>query len=1325
MIGKSAAKRSLWLVMMPAFVCLLFSGVCQGAQQFQGLCASVKIEILQELTLERVGFLATLEITNNEGDADITNFSANLTFQKPQLEEDIEPDDFSDMFFVQTPKLSGINAIDGTGVIPPAQTAVIKWFIIPKIAAGGIDASGIKYWIGAELAGHIYGQEIAPEILEVYPDVIVVKPEPQLEITYFQPRDVDGDDPFTMDVVESPIPFTLGVLVKNAGYGMARSVKIESQQPRIINPEGLILVAQLMGARVDDETLDQTSLTVNLGDIEPCKCRKGAWDMITTLSGEFVEFNASFTHASELGGEETSIITDMNAYFIAHEVLNDQPGRDGLLDFLADTDDDEDMIPETLFESDCNTLPVNHLIDVSAEGSGLTSTVTANADREGWVYMRMDDPAQAKYPIESVVRSDGKVLDSHNYWTNIRYTELGNIKLTYLNLFDFVALGEYEYTVTYGQPGPDSDPPETFIHFAGEMQESGGKYYILPETQIYFTVEDASPVGIYYKLDDDDDFLPALPFNITDGGEHIVYYYSQDSAGNEELEKTAIVVVSSDNPGIESFTSDQEEIFYAGDLVSVLPSLLDISFQGLLTSSRLDAEIDIFQGVTGWVTLSGIPSSPTSNTNATITVGGENVDFYQYRLGSGSWSVEYPAADSIDLSGLGSGTVDLYVKGRSQYGSYLPDEKSVHVSWTVDASAPQTVITGTQVTPTRDLDAEFFVSGAELYRYTIDSGYYRPEAPVSEPINFNGLDEGSHVLSVIGKIGENWQSQENATEVSWLIDRQYGFDFSTLLHVRHIEFEDIGSDPVTYQWDGKDDDGVALSQGWYTIRLTVKDELDRETSSVRLVHIGDVMDIAGAIWPGPAEQKNVHASGRWAVWQDQRNDNWDIYAQDITDGGASPVAVADGSLHQERPKTDGRYAVWEDRQPDGTWDILARELGNGVDAIAITSTSDQDEQKPAVYDPWVVYQTRPSNDPTAPWQLMVYNMDSDTVETVDPTTQDQLDPAIHKGRVVWQDFRNAGYGEIYMKDLNTGEVKRITDDAYSQYYPSIYDNWIVWSDMRNTQNDLYGYNLLKNKEIRLTNTQENETRPFMKGNWVVYEEDSAGILKTNLAMLSLTNLARVQLTNYESEKQKPALASNRLVWEDDRSGVSQVLIGRVPNLQPVFNNQNAVAVTEGMVTYLNDAYTVLELWNRQAGVTAITKFTTLVPTPVSETVSWSGGQPAGTNFALEAGTFLWVKFDQAKILELGPGGCDPLELSIGVNVVGYWCFPDRFRAYDLIRELGTDKINAVRMLDSNTGKWMVAAVKDSKITGENFEIPSVSVLLIDMKEPVVSWVPGM
>jgi len=259
-------KRYISLVLpLTLLVIILFVGNSHAAQQYQGLCSYVKIEILQELTLERVGFLATLEVTNNEGDASITDFSAALTFEVSSGDGTMI--DASDLFFVQPPQISGITGIDGTGIISPGETAVVAWFIIPKLTAGGTTPSGIQYNIGAQLAGSIYGLEISQDVLRVLPDTITVKPDPEFEITYFQPRDVDGDNPFTPYIVESPIPFTLGVLVKNVGYGMARNVQIASEQPRIVeNLQGLLVVPLLLGSRVDDQPTDSTSLTVNLGD---------------------------------------------------------------------------------------------------------------------------------------------------------------------------------------------------------------------------------------------------------------------------------------------------------------------------------------------------------------------------------------------------------------------------------------------------------------------------------------------------------------------------------------------------------------------------------------------------------------------------------------------------------------------------------------------------------------------------------------------------------------------------------------------------------------------------------------------------------------------------------------------------------------------------------------------------------------------------------------------------------------------------------------------------------------------------------------------------
>ncbi len=1289
-----------------------------AAQQYQGLCARVKLEILQEMTLERVGFLATLKITNNEGDAPITDFSATLTFENPELSTEDQTNDSSGMFFVKPPELSGINAIDGTGMIPAGQTAVIKWFIIPKIAAGGESAAGVRYQVGAILGGSIYGEEISQDVLKVIPDTIFVKPEPQLEITYFQPRDVEGDDPFTLDVVETPVPFTVGVIVKNSGYGIARKVKIKSQQPRIVeNREGLLLIARLLGVQVNDSPLDQASLTVDLGDIPPAGCSKGAWKMITSLSGEFIEFKATYTHASELGGEETSVIKSMNAYFISHEVRNDQPGRDDILDFLADTDGDSEHLPDTLYESDCNVVPVNVLRDVTVSGDSASARVVANADVEGWVYFRVDDPAQAKLPIVEVVRSDGKVLDPANYWTNIRYRKPDNQKETFLNIFDFVGLGQYEYDVVYDTSSDDTEPPVTTLRFSGEYSQSDGRFYVAPETMLYFTVDDQSPTATYYRLDGAGDFLPAYPFQLSDDGEHLLEFYSEDSAGNSEDVQSVQVVLATTPPEIVSMEFSSDEFFHGGDLVSLRPGSVRLSFEGSTSSVALDAAVDVFQGVQGWATLSGVPSSPVSDTSASITVGGENVDYYIYRLGDGNWSDERPVNDTLELQGL-SGNVTLSVKGRSQFGDY-PSE-SVDVSWLVDGNAPPLRVSASWPQPAYSSDLQLEVSGADKYRFALDGSYYHAEADISAPVVLHGLTPGRHTVSVFGFYDGAWHEDEKV-EYSFMVVPNYGTDCSALPQVRHAEFSSVDS-ARTWAWDGRNDDGGVLPPGWYTIRLTLTDDMHRSSARVHVIHLGDFMPAPVRLGTA-APAGEPFASRGWLVWEDQRNGNWDIYARRLEDNASEEIRITDSPLNQMYPSTDGNFVVWQTRRANGTWDIAAQRLNDGSAAFDITSTPDTDETNPVVDYPWIIYQARPAGDPNAPWQLMAYNMNSGEVEAVDPSEDDQIDPAIDDGRVVWQDFRGPGYGDIYLKFLETGEVIHVTSDADSQYHPVISGNWVVWSDKRDVQNDLYGFNLLRSAEVRLTSTPEDETLPFINGQWVIYRENSGDPVASNLRMLYLGNLASLQLTSASGDKTHPVLASGFIAWEENSATLPELMLGRLPDLQPVFNNTNIVAVTQGMADRMHDAFTILRLWHDEAGVEGITRIVSLDTAPVTESATWEGGAAAGVNFQLQPGTFLWVRFDSDNILDLGQSGCNSLDLSAGSNVFSYWCWPDGISAYALIKDIGIDKVNSVRMLDSATGKWRMATVIDGAIRGEDFSIPRIAVVMIDMKEDVTGWQP--
>lgn len=1292
----------------------------RAQQQFQGLCSRVKIAIQQELTIERIGFEATLEVTNNDGADPITDLSAQLTFRDP-----LTGADAANLFFVQPPTFENINRIDGTGVIQPTKKAVIRWFLIPKIATGGITPQGLEYAIGCRLAANMRGEPLPPETLLVVEDTITVKPEPQLEITYFQPRDVTADDPFTADV-ESPQPFTLGVMVHNSGYGTAKKLRINSQQPKITeNKNGLLLVARLLGARVQDSPLNEASLLVDLGDITPGQTRKGAWDMITTLSGEFIDFKASYTHADELGGRDTSVIKSINAHFIAAEVMNDEPGRDRILDFLADTDRDSEMLPDTLYETDGAILPVNHLLDATILGSVGAGNVTVNlnADREGWGYMRLEDPAQARYGIQRVVRSDGKVLHPRNVWTNIRYRRTDNQKMTYLNIFDRVLNGQsYTYSVTYQPALIDVTPPVTRLRFAGDVSESGGSFYTSGTTQLYFTSEDDSPVAIVYRLNGGE-FRPALPFALGSPGTYTIDYYATDLPGNLEPVKTATVVI----PGAESplaLTLGSTSMFPT-NLLSTRPRSIPISAAVPPSAIAVDGEMTIYQGVRAWPRLAGLPPSPTSRTTASLAVSGQFVDFYKYSLNGGAWSPERPVAQAIELSSL-SGPITVAVLARHTLGGYPEDTAALSLGWTVAATAPALEIAGVPPTPAHDaLNVSLLPSdpSASLYRWTIANGYYRPEAPLTTAIDLPLMAEGTHLVKIIGKRSGAWQPEATATQVTWTYDKSYGFVFAPLPVVRTRTFPNAAGTTISFGWDGTNDAGVPQLPGPYTVLLTLTDSLGNKNQVAAVVVIEGLSARQAVLADATTGPRRTRAAGDWAVWQESSNGIWNIRARNLVTQAPTVAITENSSFHQENPATDGRYVVWQTRRSNNTSDILWYDLATG-DSGSVTATDSVSEVNPSVSWPWVVYQTQPADNPSLPWQVEAWNHDDDVSYGLNSGPGDQFRPRVHAGRVVWEDHRNVGPGEVYFYDLETDTPRRITNNTFGQNNPVIFGDLIAWQDNRNGQVDIYQYDLLKGVEQRLTNTPYNETNPELTAWWLLFQEDSLGPLTENCRLMDLQTGSAVSLTRAAKQFSSGSLGNGFAVWtETTDSSTRRAIASLLPGLQPVSVKANALAVTPALVSRFPSAFPLLADWAPVAGITSVTIYDSFAPL-VSRSATFTGGAASGEDFPLVAGSFLWVEFSQPNMADLGAGGENTVALAIGLNAFSHAGFPVTATAYGAIESIGTTKLRALRFFDAFAGRWRSVEVTDSgEFIGPNFSIPRVATLLLDMKQAVPAWKP--
>lgn len=397
-------------------------------------CAEVKIVIEQKLSFERQAFDARMVIINGLTDTNLKNIRIDLLFTDKNNQPVIVTQNANEdgaMFFYQVNSLSGINSIDGNGEVNAKANAEIHWLIIP--AYGSAEFDDTLYYIGAKVKYTLNGQEAT---VEVTPDYVVVKPQPLLTLDYFMPKDVYGDDPFTSKV-EPSMPFTLGVRVKNDGRGISYKTTIDAAQPKIVeNKQNLLIDFTILGGYVGDQAAGK-SLLLDFGDIEGNTAKIGRWNMITSLSGQFVAFDATFTHADTLGGSVTSLLKAVNTHTLIHDVKVDLPDRDNITDFLAL---DGDVI--RVYESE------GQETELTDQSPNATLTIVGKETKlifpetQGLVYVKIADSNKGSQELNNIKRSDGKILPAENIWLSKTRNE--DLSWSYfINLFDSNSTGSY------------------------------------------------------------------------------------------------------------------------------------------------------------------------------------------------------------------------------------------------------------------------------------------------------------------------------------------------------------------------------------------------------------------------------------------------------------------------------------------------------------------------------------------------------------------------------------------------------------------------------------------------------------------------------------------------------------------------------------------------------------------------------------------------------------------------------------------------------------------------------------------------------------------
>ena len=472
-------RLSLFIIVGVSLFAPVFSYAADDA-----VCAEVKIEIKQELTLERQAFDAHMRINNGLSHITLQDVDVEVSFTDEEGNSVLassDPDNTDALFYIRIDSMENIDDVDGAGTIAPSSSADIHWLIIPAPGASNGLEQGTIYYVGATLTYIIGGEE---NVTRVAPDYIFVKPMPELILDYFLTKDVYGDDAFT-PAIEPPVPFSLGLRVSNTGAGTAKDLKVESAQPKIIENKQKLLTGFVIEESLVNGRPAEQSLLVDLGDIASNTAATARWIMTCTLSGQFVDFDAGFSHSDELGGELTSLIKqeDIHTHFLVRDVLVDLPGRDAVSDFLA-----KDGDVYRIYESDSTDIEV---ADQSASSSlqfeGQHGTqvhyILSIPATAGFMYVKLPDPYNGEKVLAEALRSDGKLIKPENVWLSKTRKE-DHTWDYFINLFDANTTDSYTLKFGYSSALPQA-PVLQFIPNRTEVEDQ----------QVSFTVQASDPNG--------------------------------------------------------------------------------------------------------------------------------------------------------------------------------------------------------------------------------------------------------------------------------------------------------------------------------------------------------------------------------------------------------------------------------------------------------------------------------------------------------------------------------------------------------------------------------------------------------------------------------------------------------------------------------------------------------------------------------------------------------------------------------------------------------------------------------------------------------------
>ena len=297
-----------------------------SATEQQGICAVVVVQLTkQTITAGVEDFIATLQL-DNQLTPSLTSVSVQLVItlgNTSQASALVAANLTANaLFVVQPPTLTGIAGGDptlGTAVIAGGMTGTFQWLILPLHTAAPTSAA-VVYQVAGQV---LYTRSGVNYSVPLLPASITVFPSPSLQLDYFLPTVVYGDDPFTL-AIEPAVPFTVGLLLSNAGPGSLLSLSLQSSAPVILdNQKNLLISFSLISTAINGIPATSPSSILDpvaVGAVSPLAVVDYADAFTVSLMGTFIAYNVTLTETLASLDQRLAIVNTLTTHTLVQKV---------------------------------------------------------------------------------------------------------------------------------------------------------------------------------------------------------------------------------------------------------------------------------------------------------------------------------------------------------------------------------------------------------------------------------------------------------------------------------------------------------------------------------------------------------------------------------------------------------------------------------------------------------------------------------------------------------------------------------------------------------------------------------------------------------------------------------------------------------------------------------------------------------------------------------------------------------------------------------------------------------------------------------------------